>query len=266
MPEQIDRREGRRLFGLDPRGYDDSRPDYPLWIFERLRALGALAPGTETLEIGPGTGKATRRLLEYGADPLTLLEPDERFAALLAAIQRGSAADCRVVHQGFEEAVLPEGRFDLIAAATSFHWIEPMPGLRKARRLLREGGAAALFWNVLQDLDKGDPFHDATDGLLSALAAGPSGAPDTVPYALDRAAREADARAAGFDRVAYFESRWTLTLDTEQVGRLYGGFSSVQRLAPRAREELLRQLMEIARSGFDGEVERNVTSCLYVLS
>ena len=266
MPERIGREEGRHLFGSNPQRYDDSRPDYPEWIYERLRDGGALVPGSSTLEIGAGSGRATRRLLEYGADPLTIVEPDERFAAMLASVVDGFKADCRVIHTSFEDVELRPGHFDLVAAATAFHWIAPIAGLRKARRLLKAEGRAALFWNVLQDLDKQDAFHDATEDLLSPLAESPSGAPNDVPYALDRAAREADAKTAGFGGVDYFESKWTVVLEPEQIGALYGGFSHIQRLDEESRTKILSQLMELAATRFGGRVERNVTSCLYVLS
>src|SRR5438309_1460157 len=53
----------RRLFGGDPGGYDRARPDYPSRVYEILRARCGLRPGAATLEIGPGSGLATRRLL-----------------------------------------------------------------------------------------------------------------------------------------------------------------------------------------------------------
>lgn len=203
MPEQIELNEGRRLFGMNPQGYEDARPEYPTWIFDYLREYGALIDGTPTLEIGAGTGKATRRLLAYGANPLTIVEPDARFAALLGTVTDASPACCRVVHDSFEDALLSDNQFNLIAAATAFHWIEPTSGLRKIKRLLRRDGFVALFWNVLSDLDKEDPFHDATHGLLSSLAVGPFEKPDTVSFAFDRAARQAEAKAAGFKKTEY---------------------------------------------------------------
>lgn len=265
MPEKIDRREGRHLFGLNPQGYEASRPEYPGWIYECLRDSGALRAGTATLEIGAGTGRATRKLLEYGADPMTIVEPDARFAEMLQSIL-GELTHCRVIHRSFEDAELDADQFDLVAAATSFHWIAPEVGLAKVRRVLRDGGVAALFWNTLADLAKQDAFHDATEFLLSGLAAAPSGAPNTLPHALDRVAREADAREAGFERVQYFESKWEIELSTEQIGALYEGFSSIQRLTEQPRTKLLCELMQIAEDQFAGRVTRNVTSSLYLLS
>src|SRR5215204_5203672 len=131
MPEQINLNEGRQLFGLNPQGYEDARPEYPVWIVDHLRERGALVDGTPTLEIGAGTGKATRWLLEYGANPLTIVEPDERFAAMLGKAANASQANCRVIHDSFEDVTLSDNQFDLIAAATAFHWIESTMGLRK---------------------------------------------------------------------------------------------------------------------------------------
>lgn len=266
MTDRIDPGEGRRLFGLDPEGYDDVRPDYPDWIFESLSRSGALYPGAATLEIGPGPGTATSRLLDLGADPLTLVEPDERFARTLELTTRVAGNRCTIVHQSFEDIEPGAGQFDLVAAATSFHWLDPVPALQKARRILGDDGCLALFWNVFQDLDKPDPFHDATRALLAPLAASPSGAPDTVPFALDRTAREAEARRAGFSDISYEESHWVYEISTAQVSRLYGGFSSIQRLEEDARRALLADLMRIAEVEFNGHVTRNMTSCLYRIS
>ena len=144
MPDLIDRREGRRLFGLNPEGYADARPPYPEEIYRFLVARGAIAPGTTTLEIGAGNGLATRRLIELGANPISVIEPDERFADVL-----------------------------------------------------RPGGYVALWWNVFGDPDREDTFHDATASLLSNLAVSPSGAPDKIPFALDRGARDADIARTG---------------------------------------------------------------------
>jgi hypothetical protein len=119
---------------------------------------------------------------------------------------------------------------------------------------------------VLGDVDKEDLFHDATHSLLAPLAVGPSENPDTVPFALDRAAREAEANAAGFNSTEYRESRWSLVLTTEQVGKLYESFSHIQRLDADARAKLLDELMTIADTQFNGKAVRNITSCLYVFS
>ena len=99
MPEFIDRSEGRRLCsGSNPEGYDDARPQYPDTIYQiHDRARGAATRGSATLEIGAGSGLATRRLIECGADPITVVEPDERFAPQLQSLAaRREGAELRL--------------------------------------------------------------------------------------------------------------------------------------------------------------------------
>ena len=59
--------ELRRIFDEDARLYDRARPDYPAALFADLVELTGLAPGTRVIEIGPGTGQATRSLAATGA-------------------------------------------------------------------------------------------------------------------------------------------------------------------------------------------------------
>jgi len=267
MPDLIDRSEGRRLFGLDPRGYCDARPDYPDAIYRTLVERGAIRTrsATATLEIGAGPGVATRRLIELGASPLTVVEPDARFTASLEALAAASGVPMQIVCAAFEDAPLPSASFDLVAAATSYHWLDPDVAADKIAVLLKSGGYVALWWNLFEDPNKADPFHEATRTLFGDGAISPSGAPDAIPFGLDRAAREAEfARSGAFDAMFYAETRWTLRLDTARVGKLYESFSHIQRMATDARERLLEQLMEIAETQFGGRVERNVTSPIYV--
>jgi SAM-dependent methyltransferase len=142
----IDRNFGRQAFGGNPRGYHAARSAYPAWVFEVLCQRCGLAPNAATFEIGPGTGTATRRLLELGANPLVAVEPDDRLAAFL----RETVADeaLTVVTLTFEEAVLCEASFDLGLSATAFHWLDEDLALTKVAKLLRPGGWWAMVWNI----------------------------------------------------------------------------------------------------------------------
>ena len=96
----------RRLFGGNPGGYDRARPDYPSRVYEILTTRCGLRSGAATLEIGPGSGLATRRLLALGADPFVAVEPAERLASYLSGqlMAEGRSVDLRV--EAFEEAPL----------------------------------------------------------------------------------------------------------------------------------------------------------------
>jgi SAM-dependent methyltransferase len=133
------------IFDRIPRSYDRFRPGYPLEAIETLLALGAVPPGGDVLEIGPGTGKLTVPLAERGYR-ITAIEPGARMADLLARrVRRWPSV--RIVRSTFEDAPVEPGSFDLVVAATAFHWVDP--GLRYglAAGALRPGGALALIRN-----------------------------------------------------------------------------------------------------------------------
>lgn len=256
----IDRRAGRSAFGLDPTGYHASRPDYPAWIFQTLRARCGLGRGAAVFEIGAGTGKATRQLLDAGACPMTAVEPDARLAAFLSRNNPDSALEVMV--STFEDAELEASTYDLGVSATAVHWLEENAALAKISRLLRPGGWWAAVWNVFGDDDRPDPFHLATQEVLSGPSS-PSAGEGGVPFGLDVEARLAGIRKTGaFHAAESMTSRWSLVLDPEQTVALYATYSNVSIRSDR--DAVLAELGRIARDEFGGRVVRNMTTSLYI--
>jgi len=262
--QRISRTEGRGLFGLDVPGYDSIRPEYPAAVYERLQEVCGLASGTWTLEIGAGSGLATRELIALGANPLVAIEPDQALADQLRHVVNSTDARVDVHVASFEEFMLPDHTFDLAVAATSFHWVDPSVGLAKVRSVLRPAGAWAMWWNVFGDPDRDDPFHDATHGLMAPLhqspSAGESGKP---PYSLDTETRMGELSAPGFERIDHRLMRWSVVYGPDEIRALYGTFSSVNRLPGTEREDLLDALSEIAKNQFGGAVDRHMVTSMY---
>jgi SAM-dependent methyltransferase len=266
MTDPIARSEGRALFGRDAALYDAARPPYPERVFELLAERCGLADGCRTLEVGAGSGLATRRLLERGARPLVAVEPDRGFGSALESLAHSSPGTVVPVFSSFESADLPESAFDLAVCAMSFHWLDPLIAPRKLGACLRPGGWLALFWNVFGDPREPDAFHDATASLLSVLPRTPSHVREgALPFALDREARRADFAAARADRdFAVEEVRWTLTQSARQVRALYATWASVAHLPDAPREALLDGIESIAESRFGGVVERRMVTPVYL--
>jgi SAM-dependent methyltransferase len=256
----IHRTFGRQAFGLDPGGYHAARPAYPDWVFDVLCERCGLTPNAVTFEIGAGTGTATRRLLELGANPLLAVEPDGRLAAFLRETISDNALT--VVVAPFEDAALQEASFDLGLSATAFHWLTEDLALTKVAKLLRPGGWWAMVWNVFGDAHRPDPFHEATKSLLEGSLS-PSAGNGEVPFALDAEARLAALeRTQAFDNVEHRISAWSLALDPDQTVALYSTYSNIN-IRPD-REAVLSELRRLARDEFHGRVTRNMITSLYV--
>lgn len=260
MP-RIERSEGRRLFGSDPAAYDAARPGHAERVYEILVERCGLRPGTTVLEIGPGTGQATRRLLELGAKPLVGVEPDPALAAYLEK-SLGNRIDLQIV--SLEDAQLPAETFGLAVAASSFHWVDETVGLAKVLAALRPGGWWAMWWTLFGDGDEPDAFITATSPLLQDLHASPTAGEDgRPPYARDSDARLAALEAAGFKDAEHELVPWQTSWDTHGIRALYGTFSPIARLDEKRRAAILDGVARIAEEEFAGRVERTLLTSIY---
>ncbi len=215
-PSRLTRDPGRRAFGADPANYHGARPDYPDWVWRTLQSRCALGAGTATFEIGAGTGKATRRLLDLGAGPLVAVEPDARLADFLRAAHPAPALT--VLVSAFEDSVLEEAAFDLGVCGTAFHWLDEDAALARIARLLRPGGWWAAFWNVFGDDSRPRPVPPRDPGPAGGPA-NPSAGERGIPFGLDTEARLAAlTRIGAFDIVDSAPSAWSLVLDADQDG------------------------------------------------
>ena len=251
---------GRQAFGADPEAYHAARPAYPDWVFEILRSRCGLKHDTLTFEIGAGTGLATRRLLDFGANPLIAVEPDDRLAIFLRETNPDNALS--VIVSPFEDAILPETNFDLGISATAFHWLKEEPALTKVAKLLRPGGWWAMVWNEFGDPNRSDPFHEVTKVLLDGPYS-PAAGGGLLPFSLDVKARLGALEGTGaFDVVEHRAEPWSLILDPDQIVALYATYSNIN-VRPD-RDAVLAELGRIARTEFNGCVTRNMITSLYI--
>jgi SAM-dependent methyltransferase len=264
MPE-IARTEGQRAFGHDPAGYDHARLEYPPRIYDILRDRCGLQPGARTFEVGPGTGIATRHLLRLGAAPLIAVEPDERLAAFLATTIGRHTNNLEVKIVTFEDVDLPSSWFDLGTAASVLHWLDEEAALRKAASILRSGGWWAMWWNIFGDPSQPNEFREATQSLWANLDLSPGNSSDgQPPFALDIDRRIDRLRSVDtFVNITNDTMRWTETLDTDHVMKLYATFPSISRLHPAQRQRFLEGLALITDDKFGGRVELLMVTPLY---
>ena len=257
---RIARSEGRHLFGLDPASYDLGRPGHPDRVYEILRKRCGLGPGTRVLEVGPGTGQATRRLLDLGATPL-VVEPN---GALADHLEATLGDRIEIVRTTLEDADLAPESFDLAAAASSFHWVDEATGLGVIRGALRPRGWIGLWWTLFREGGGEDDFIRATSPLLEGLDSSPTRGEGTRPaHGLDRESRTTALAAAGFVDIENELVRWDAHWDAAGIRALYGSFSPILQLEASRRDEILDEIERIAERDFGGRVSRALTTSLY---
>ena len=131
--------------------YDSVRPAYPDEAVAALvdaarRARGAHATGQGPLraaDIGAGTGKMSE-LLARGGLLVDAVEPSEAMRAQASPIEgvtwHGGVA---------EDTGLPNGVYDVVVFAQSWHWMDEVRAGLEAARILAPGGVLAIVWNQM---------------------------------------------------------------------------------------------------------------------
>lgn len=161
--------------------YDAGRPGYPASLIDEAIKLSALPRGGRVLEIGCGTGQATRPFAERGYR-MTCLEPGRSLATLarknLAAYSHVEILNCR-----FEDWPVEPGAFDLVLAATSLHHVAEELRYARSARALKEGGALAVLSNRPGDDEPG--LRAELDAAYAAWR-GPRALRDHAEWSVDR--------------------------------------------------------------------------------
>jgi SAM-dependent methyltransferase len=151
--------------GFDDAGerYERGRPEYPAAAVDWLVTQLGLDERARVLDVGAGTGKLTRPLLERGLRVIAV----EPVAGMRAVLERTApAADVRA---GQAEALpLRAAEVDGIVAGQAFHWFANAAALREFARVLGPDGRLALVWNR-RDLDQ--PLQVALGRLVAPYRA-----------------------------------------------------------------------------------------------
>lgn len=126
-------------FGVMAEAYERFRLGYPVVLFDMVMTYAG-QPVRTALEIGAGTGKATRLFAQRGVT-VTATEPD---GAMLAELLKHVPANVKTVQAAFED-LRPGESYGLVYAAAALHWTNPGGRWRRMAGLLEQGGVFASF-------------------------------------------------------------------------------------------------------------------------
>ncbi len=154
-------------FGDRAAEYARFRPSYAPDAIASV--LEGAPPGSVVVDVGAGTGIASRQLQAAGAQVIGV-EPNAAMRAQAEAAGGGP----RYVEGLAEASGLPSGVAQRAVCAQCFHWLDPVRALPELHRLLAPGGRLALLYNVRQETT---PFMRAYAEIgrqtkVSARAAG----------------------------------------------------------------------------------------------
>jgi SAM-dependent methyltransferase len=261
-----DRRDFGRVFNEVPELYDRVRPTYPDELFADLVDITGINERSLVLEVGCGTGQATRSLSALGCT-VSAVEPGGGMAAL-ARQRLATFSNVEVETSAFEEWDDRGRRFDVLVAAAAWHWVNPSIGWAKAHDLLKPGGWMALLDNVVVRRS-GQPEVYAKTADLHARHS--PGNPDWGHPPFEEEVRATD-EGWGLvsDPGALFGPtvvRWYPTVqwfDGGGFADLLRSTSPYRRLDPEIREPLLGAIAERIRTQMGDRASRRYLTVLRV--
>lgn len=186
-----------KTFDTAATDYEQSRPAYVREIYEDIFRYKPINADSHVLEIGLGTGKASQPVLDTQCYFIGI-EPGEHLADL-ARKRYQTYANFSLFNQTLQDFVGYDNSFDLIYAATAFHWIPEEYGYNRVYHLLKPGGAFARF-GYHAGVDKGRAAMTEEIQDIYSKYLHPKEPPRE--YSMEDANRVAEiARSYGFDDI-----------------------------------------------------------------
>jgi SAM-dependent methyltransferase len=216
--------------------YERGRPSYPSTAVDLVVEELGIGPGVRVVDLGAGTGKWTRLLVERRARVIAVEPVAGMRAELEAAVPEAEPIDAPA-----ESVPLPDGSADAVTAAQSFHWFDVPAALAECARLLRTGGGLAMLWN---ERDASVPWVAELDAIMK----GPRGGVPAYDEHVDwTAAVAADGR---FTTLQHRAVGWKQEVDEATLLDRVRSTSYIAALPEERREEVVAAVKELV-AGFD---------------
>ena len=225
---------GGRHFDEVARSYDAVRMGYPAALFDDIFNYAGFPRMQRALEIGCGSGQATRSVATRGINILCV-EPGPNFAEL-AQQNLAGFGNVRVVRSSFEELALEPEPFDLVFSANAIHWVNRRVRTRKTAKALRSRGILAIFRSI--------PLRDSTvEREIDALMGR-----DTISEEPSQLPRESEFRQSGyFEEFCKHRYEGAHVYDADSYADLLFTLQRYHRIPPEIRSQRLSQVRAIVR-------------------
>jgi SAM-dependent methyltransferase len=218
--------------------YDELRPDYAPAAVAWVAGRAGLGAGSLVVDLAAGTGQLSRRFAPLAVD-LVAVEPARNMRAAI----EGRLPTVRALAGSAEAIPLDAGAADAVVVGNAFHHFEAVRAFAEIHRVLRPGGALALFWAWPAEGE-----HDRYPGLRLVEEAVQRVRAATAIATAYRSFAGPPAAVDGFTPFERREFPTTHIVPSARIADLYATSSDVASLPQGARTELLARIGELARS------------------
>lgn len=126
--------------------YRIGRPAYAEAFMEGLYRQRGFSEESVIADIGSGTGKFARQLLDRGSTVYCVEPNDDMRSAAIEELSRYEKF--RAVAGSAAETGLDDQSVDFITTAQAFHWFDVDLFQKECKRILKENGMVFLIWNM----------------------------------------------------------------------------------------------------------------------
>ena len=253
----------RQTFDRIAQQYDENRPSYPAEIFDDVLAISGVTADSRLLEIGYGTGHATQVFASRGMQ-IHGVDPGENMAAVA---RRRLARFPRVTVEVVDfENWAASSRYDLVYAATAFHWLDPATRQQKIATLLQPGGWLAVWRNRHIRNGSSDDFLDEAQKIYTSVAPelslerGQLPGPDEIV-----AIEKEEFSPVIFDEAVTRVHFWSRAYSAAQYVDLLNTHSDHQLLPADRRQQLFDQLATLIDARYGGSVVKDYATVLQMV-
>ena len=242
--------------------YDSVRPHYPEQLFDNLIKIVQLQKDAKLLEIGPGTGQATKPFIKRGFD-ITAVELGND----LADFVRDKFADnnnFKVIKGAFENIDLEAKSFDLIYSATAFHWIKPEIKFSKPYKILKKDGHLAIIHTNHVSKEKKDKFFYACQPIYKKYKPGGK-YNDKLKPILEKELKPKEYDNNFFEQVLFETYSVDIIYSADEYIHLLNTYSPTISMEVEQRKKFLNEIKELINEEFGGSIEKHFAMSLTLL-
>jgi ubiquinone/menaquinone biosynthesis C-methylase UbiE len=216
--------------------YEQGRPGYPYSLLDWINSRGHLTPKSTVVDLGAGTGKLTRLLVESSAKVIAI-EPiaamREQFSLILPEVE--------LLDANAEEIPLPDKSVDIVACGQSIRWFATDAALTEIARVLRSDGELIITFNRS---DESSPLQRRLEQMIREVNAVSE---ERKPGASWREVVLANPHFELLDEVVLPNKH--MVERSRLANRLHSS-SQFSRLPPERQNELIAELEGMAETDF----------------